>query len=213
MGARPLWALVSLGLPDWVDDAFLAALYRGIGDLAARHATAVVGGNLTRLPERLAVDVAVVGAAAHPILRSGALPGDVLYVTGPLGGAAADLTAGRHREPAPRVREGLALAATGRVHAMIDVSDGLAQDLGHICSESGVGAALDGGAIPLAPGATLEQALHGGEDYELLLAAPPGADLPVPLHRIGEVRPRGEGPTIDGRPLDARGWDHFAATV
>lgn len=210
MGARPLWALVSLGLPAWVDDGFLAALYRGIGDLATRYGLAVVGGNLTRLPERLAIDITVVGAAARPVARGGARPGDALYVTGCLGAAAAELAGGRHREPEPRLSEGRALAASGGVRAMIDISDGLVQDLGHVCAASGVGAALAAGSIPVAAGATLEQALYGGEDYELLLAAEPAARLPLPLYRIGELRPAGEGLTLDGRPLPVRGWDHFA---
>jgi thiamine-monophosphate kinase len=210
MGARPLWALISLGLPPRTDDGMLEGLYAGFGEMARRYGFAVVGGNLARLPGPLVIDVALVGGAERPVLRGGARPGDRLALTGPVGAAAAALARdGTHLEPVPRVAEGRALANCAT--AMIDISDGLAQDLGHLCAESRVGAALFSERIPVAPGATLEQALHGGEDYELLVALPPEAEPPVPVHVIGEVRPAAEGLTLDGAPLEPRGWDHFRA--
>lgn len=208
MGGRPLWALISLALTWESDDAFLAALYDGFLDMARQYRLAIVGGNLARSPDRLVIDVALIAAAAQPVLRSGARPGDRLAVTGPLGAAAAAWERERiHLEPTPRVAEGQALA--GRATAMMDLSDGLAQDLGHLCAASGVGAALFSHRIPVAPGATLEHALFGGEDYELLVALPPDAEPPIPLHVIGQVRPAAEGITLDGVPLELRGWDHF----
>jgi thiamine-monophosphate kinase len=228
-GGTPRWARCSRGLPPETPADFLDAFYAGLGGLAAEHGVAVAGGNLARLPERLAIDVVVLGTAVRPVGRHGARPGDRLYVTGPLGRAAAGLRwllAGRdpaafphlvaaQRTPEPRLREGRALAAVAS--AMLDISDGLAQDLGHLCAASGVGAELDAAAIPVdadtrAAAAELgldplSLALHGGEDYELLFAAPPDAAVPCGI-AIGRVV-AGAGLRLDGRPLAPRGWDHF----
>ena len=181
--------------------------------------------------------------AGKALRRSGALPGDQLYVTGRLGGAAAGLaklaksgrsprnvadparvsaTLAPHLYPVPRVLQGLALRSRGLVSAAIDLSDGLSTDLAHLCEESGVGAVLQVGKLPVAPGASLEQAMHGGEDYELLFAARPSIGLPrtiagVSITRIGFLTPHNPGEPVtmveNGSisPLDSRGWEHFQA--
>jgi thiamine-monophosphate kinase len=219
MGGTPRWCLVSLGLP--TPSTFVDGLYEGLGDMARRHGVLVAGGNIARLPERMAIDITVLGTAAHPVMREGARPGDHIYVTGALGRSAAGLQCllkgnrnhpalvEAHLDPPPRIAEGKALV--GVATAMIDISDGLAQDLGHICERSGVGAALD--AVPIDEETrqtaaelgldALRLALHGGEDYELLYTAPPGA----PGIHIGVITTGGL--TLDGQPLAPKGWDHF----
>lgn len=221
MGGTPRWCLISLGLP--APSPFVDGLYEGLGDMARRHGVLVAGGNIARLPERMAIDITVVGTAANPILRSGARPGNDIYVTGPLGRSAAGLQCllrgnrnhpalvAAHLDPQPRIEQGRQLAALAT--AMIDISDGLAQDLGHICERSRTGANLDSASIPIDDETRraaaelgldpLRLALHGGEDYELLYAGPAGA----PGVRIGQVT--AGGLTLDGQPLDPRGWDHF----
>jgi thiamine-monophosphate kinase len=200
MGARPLWALCSLGLPPrWGPDE-VAALASGMAELARAHGVAVVGGNLARVRERLVVDVAAVGATSRPFLRTGARAGDLLVVTGRLGAAAAglrllarpDLGARwpdllrANRRPEPRLREGVALAerAPEAVHAACDVSDGLVRDAARLVPPD-LGLELWAHALPIpdavraaaeALGAeALDWALYGGEDYELLLAVDPSS--------------------------------------
>ena len=221
MGGTPRWCLCSLGLPTtsafW--ERFYEGFYEGLAEMARRHGVIVAGGNIARLPERMAIDITVLGSAKHPITRNGARPGDHLYVTGPLGRSAAGLRCllsgnqthpalvAAHRDPQPRIAEGKALV--GVATSMLDISDGLAQDLGHLCK----GAALTSADIPIDAETrqaaaelgldALDLALHGGEDYELLYTAPAGA----PGIRIGTVT--ASGLTLDGHPLDPRGWDHF----
>jgi thiamine-monophosphate kinase len=172
-------------------------------------------------------DIVLVGAVprGHALLRSGAKPGDLLYVTGALGGAAAGLARlaelafyprldplripkkleallAPHLYPQPRIAQGLWLQRRSLASAALDLSDGLSTDLAHLCEESGVAAEVDAAALPIHPAATLDQALHGGEDYELLFTAPPAARLPraiagVPVTRIGRiVKARAGRPTI-----------------
>jgi len=210
MGGRPLWALSSLGVPDGMTAAEVEALCAGLAEAAAAYGTAVVGGNLARNPERLVLDVTVLGAARRPLSRAGARPGDLVGVTGRLGAAAAGLALLRggerlraacgaaageclqaQRRPQPRVAEGLALGALGPqgVRAMCDVSDGLAIDLARLCGGT-LGAVLWREALPV-PAAVraaaacagedaLQWALHGGEDYELLCAVAPEAASAAP---------------------------------
>ncbi len=254
MGARPLAAFVSLGLPPsltsslgrqkpWVD-----RFYNGFLSLANTHKTPLAGGDLAESPLALA-DVVLLGAVpqGRAMLRSTARPGDVLYVTGSLGGAASALlqltaiTANHpelafprriptrlvsvlqpHLYPEPRIAQGLRLQRRRIASAAIDVSDGLSTDLAHLCEESGVAAELDAASVPIAPGASLDQALHGGEDYELLFTASPAVRVPpaiagVPLTPIGRiVRRRSGSPQIllatsKGQvPLEPRGWEHFS---
>jgi thiamine-monophosphate kinase len=266
MGARPVAAFLSLGLPrsltvvprrrpgglrpgsrseacSWVErffDGFLA--------LAEAHSTPLAGGDLAESPLAVA-DIVLVGAVprGRALLRSGAKPGDLLYITGTLGGAAAGLARlgelaesrpgssnppripkkleaelAPHLYPQPRIRQGLWLQRGGLASAALDVSDGLSTDLAHLCQESGVAAEVDAALLPVHPAATLDQALHGGEDYELVFTAPATARLPrsiagVKITRIGRIvkARRGEPAlkllTPQGpRPFEPRGWEHFS---
>lgn len=236
MGAQPLACFLSLGLPtelpqSWVDD-FFAGLMR----LGARFACLLAGGDLAESGDRVVADVMVVGSvpAGKGLLRSSARPGDIIYVTGQLGGSSASLrqlfsggiTAlsrdrdhSRHFYPEPRIEVGRELRERKLANAMIDLSDGLSTDLGHICEESGVGAMLNQLLLPISPGATLEDGLHGGEDYELLFTAPPSRKIPVqiagvPITEIGWIRrERGIWITdLKSKPkrLTPKGWQHFA---
>ncbi|MFW6027917.1 MAG: thiamine-phosphate kinase [bacterium] len=221
MGAAGAFALVALSLegdePDWVRE-----LARGMARAARDADLRIVGGNIARGPLNIAVSAHGYVPPGAALLRSGARPGDGVYVTGELGGAAAALTRGglarlrtdadldalsrRYFLPQARLAEGLALR--GHATSAIDLSDGLAQDLGHVCEASGVGVALTSGSIPVAAGASLEQALSGGDDYELcftLPGTPPALDVPV--HRIGRVEAE-PGVRLDGRPLTG-GYRHF----
>ena len=256
MGARPLAAFLSLALPRelvqnararsaapaWIDrflDGFLT--------LATQTGTPLAGGDLAE-SALFTADVVLVGAVprGRALLRSGARAGDLLYVTGSLGGSAAGLVGLRqlaeskgaasppriparlapvlapHLYPQPRLFAGLALVRRKLATAAIDISDGLSSDLAHICEESRVRAEIDATALPIRAAATLEQALHGGEDYELLFTAPSATRVPrslggVPVTRIGRIlRPLVGRPLVTlltpsgSEPLPPRGWQHFA---
>ena len=199
MGAEPLCLLASLGLPEGFDE--VAALAEGL----AAHGVPLVGGDLVRA-QSLVVSVAVLGRAGRPVLRSGGRPGDRLVVTGELGGQAAS---GFTRPVVPRLAEGRALAAVAT--AMIDISDGIAADAGRLAAASGCQAVVELGRLPVAAGATVEQAASGGEDYELLAALPPQATPPVPVVEVGRLA-EGEGCVLldpAGSPVDLHGWEHF----
>ena len=246
MGARPIAVFLSLGLPRelartgtrrpaWIDrflDGFLA--------LAAKHRTPLAGGDLAESSIVLA-DIVLVGVApmGEALLRSGARPGDLIYVTGNLGGSAAGLREIRERStgkglsksllanvaphlwPEPRIPQGLWLRRHGVAAAAIDISDGLSTDIEHLCVESGVSAEIDAPALPLFPGVTMEDALHGGEDYELLFTARPSARVPqriagVPVTRIGKMTKSRKGHSrvslVDAagqHALQPHGWEHF----
>jgi thiamine-monophosphate kinase len=235
MGARPLWALVALALPADTDPARVAGIARGLGQCARRHGVAVVGGNVTRA-RQLSLTVTVVGSAPRPLRRAGARPGDAVLVSGTVGDAAMGLSrrapaalARRQRRPTPRLALGLALR--GIASAAIDVSDGLAQDLGHLCEASGVGACVRLERLPLSAAyrrATraapdpFAAALSGGEDYELCVAVPArkvaaalrAADRArTPLAVVGEIV-RGSGVRVlergGGLHPVPRGHDHLA---
>jgi thiamine-monophosphate kinase len=238
MGAEPAWALLTLTLPR-SDEDWLSRFAAGFGELAARHGTALVGGDTTAGPLTATVAIAGFTEPGRAIRRAGARPGDGIWVSGLPGEAAAGLAvlqgglgggaaargrlAGRFLRPEPRVALGRALR--GAATACIDVSDGLAGDLAKLCAASGVGADLVGSDLPLSPdlaecagtGEALRLLLGGGDDYELLFTLPPG--LPAPdaaaagagVTRIGTVR-AGTGITLDGGPLPrdvAHGFDHF----
>lgn len=246
MGARPVAAFLSLGLPPELTkavgraDSWLDRFFDGFFRLARDHKTPLAGGDLGESPITVA-DVVLIGAvpAGTALRRSVACPGDLLYVTGSLGGAAANLPSvsepvlkrkgGRispaqkaHFFPEPRVPQGLVLHRRGLAAAAIDLSDGLSTDLMHLCEESGVGATIYTELLPIAEGATLKQALHGGEDYELLFAARPGIRMPrsiasVPITRIGELTRSKSHPSVvivtsggKAEPLESDGWEHFA---
>jgi len=178
MAGRPLAALVTLALPKNFDPDFIARIYAGMNLLARRHGVAIVGGETTSNPERLLISVALLGEVARDqcVLRSGARDGDALFVTGDLGGS----LAGKHLEFEPRLAEGRWLAEHFSIHAMIDLSDGLAGDLRHLLERSQVGAELLARSIPISRAARarartetpskppLVAALTDGEDYELL---------------------------------------------
>jgi thiamine-monophosphate kinase len=180
MAGRPIAALVTLALPRKFDAGFLKKIYDGMGVVARRYELAIVGGETTTNPERMLISISMIGDVEREkcILRAGAKPGDALFVTGELGGS----LAGRHLEFEPRLREARWLADQFRIHAMIDISDGLAGDLRHILEKSGVGAELLGSAIPVSRTAKLHAragsnaktallaALTDGEDFELLFA-------------------------------------------
>lgn len=255
MGARPVAAFLSLAVPaeftrrkgfavSWVD-----RFYSGLLALAERWQVPLAGGDLAQAPggarARAAADIVVVGAVARgrALLRSGARAGDALYVTGTLGGAAAELRAltrsprqframtaanaeHPHFFPQPRIAVGRALVRRRLATAAIDVSDGLSVDLQHVCEESGLRAEIDVALLPLGIGATLphvklNDALHGGDDYELLFTADSAMRMPksiagVPVHRIGRMLRRRSGePQMmllqNGRrrELKAEGWEHF----
>lgn len=222
MGGVPTHLLVTVAGPPATD---LGLLYEGIGAAAGHWNCAVVGGDLANAPT-LVVTVAISGSLpGPPILRSGAVAGDGIWVSGPLGLAAAGLrvlkeggkgatgvAVDAHRRPRPSVAAGLAARAAG-ASAMIDVSDGLAADLGHLADASGVGMAVE--VVPAGVGATEEEALVGGEDYVLAFTAADDqavlaafAALPPPL-RIGTCLPESGDRRILGRPFPTRGgWEH-----
>jgi len=213
VGGRPLHALLTVAGPPSTD---LDLLARGVAEAAAEWGCAVVGGDLTNAP-LIVVSVAMTGGIeGAPVLRAGARPGDVLWLTGPLGGSAAGLralregrpddpNAARHRRPRARPAEGQTARRTGAT-AMVDVSDGLAADVGHLAAASGVGVALDD--IPVAAGATEDDALGGGEDYELVFALPADAEPPEGSIRIGVCTGDPSERTLRAEPLPDAGWEH-----
>lgn len=220
MAGTPRWAVVSLGLPPSTPVRFVDGLYDGLGACARRFATAIVGGDTVRAPQ-VVVDVAILGTAGPrgPVLRRGARPGDALFVTGRLGGS---LASGRHARFTPRVREAQALAARLPVHAMMDLSDGLASDLWQLARASRAALRVEAARLPVSrAGKTVYHALMDGEDFELLFAVPAWAAARVPTRlgacpvtRIGEVRARGarvELQTRHGRiqTLIPSGFRHF----
>jgi thiamine-monophosphate kinase len=221
MGASPRFALVSLALPPWVDRKWIRGFYRGMTALASRYGVRIVGGDLSKAG-KLACDVVVTGAVptGQALRRSGAKPGDRIVVTGTLGGSSLGFETAkgpalrRHLRPEPRIEAGEAIRSKLGATACMDLSDGLAMDLHRLGKESGVAGHLHW-ALPLFPGASLRQALMGGEDYELLFTVPPSVKLPpviagIPLTDIGEMRKGRAGyVTFAGRPLPVSGWDPF----
>lgn len=224
MGGLPRHAVISIGLPRGTGVSFVDGVYRGLRRCAARFGVNLVGGDTVRSP-KIVLDVAILGEVERDraVLRSGARPGDALMVTGRLGGA---VRSGRHLSFTPRAREARALAARTRIHAMMDLSDGLWVDLPRMCRASGVHAVLEPERIPRSRGCSLRQALADGEDFELLLAVPAGeaerlarwarGHLRCGLTRIGRVvRPAGEGPVTFAdaggrrRKVSFRGFEHF----
>ena len=220
MGGEPRFCLLSLAVPQWANQAWVDRFYRGFLRLARQTSTPLAGGDLARTG-RLACDVIVCGAVPKngALLRSGARPGDGIYVSGLLGGSALGLAGAkgrarkRHLRPEPRLKLGRFLRDQLHAHAAMDLSDGLSLDLRRMCLASGVSAEIE--PPPLFPGATLEQALHGGEDYELLFTIPPKTHPPhdfegVPLTRIGTITARRPGSVrLAGKPLPHLGFDHF----
>jgi thiamine-monophosphate kinase len=191
-GADPVGLIVSLSTPGRTQVEDVLELYEGI----AETGVPVLGGDTTR-SELLMLSVTALGRSERVPGRGGARPGDLLVVTGPLGAAGAAFRAGRYLRPAPRLAEGKRLARVA--HAMLDISDGLARDAGHIADRSGVRCTIELDRVPLAEGATVDD-LNFGEDFELLAATPDPLDFTV----IGRCD---EGSGVDGLPPG--GWDHF----
>src|SRR5579871_6958061 len=240
MGGIPLAAFLSLALPETLPQKWVDEFVRGLLRLAKQHDISLAGGDTAQSPSGAMADIVVLGSAPRgkAIHRSGARPGDKIYVTGTLGGAAAALEmqrAGkklhprnfpRYFYPEPRVAAGKYLCEHALATSMIDSSDGLSTDLVHICAESGVGAELRADAIPRAHVGKwrreidLPLALHGGEDYELLFTVRPGKKIPatiagVTVYEIGRIV-RGRRIFLldsDGKceELKPGGWEHFAA--
>jgi thiamine-monophosphate kinase len=241
MGAQPIACFLSLALAKSTPQKWVDGFLRGFLKLAERYSCTLAGGDTSSSPSSIIADVMVLGSVpqSKAVLRSSAKLGDIIYVTGTLGGAAAELdrlrkqkaprlrpaqraslgmTSSRQFVPEPRVEIGQFLRNNKLAYAMIDVSDGLSTDLNHICEESGVGAILNSALLPVARNATLEQALHGGEDYELLFTAPAKAKVPVeiagvPITEIGwTTGERGVYITdlrSKPKPLRPQGWEHF----
>lgn len=227
MGARPTWFTVALGLPPSIGARELVRVGRAMSTLARQHGARLVGGNVTRAAE-LSITITASGALAGPPLRrSGARAGELVFVSGPLGDAAGGLRAltGGARAPRlvraqrrPHPHLGFISRARPFVSAAIDVSDGLAQDLEHVCHASRVGAALRTDALPLsrelvrfAGASARDLALRGGEDYVLLVTAPPRHRerlLALGAFEVGVITRR-RGLTLDGAPLTGRlGFQH-----
>jgi thiamine-monophosphate kinase len=235
MGGEPLACFLSLGLPANLPQTWVDGVLRGLLALARRFKIQLAGGDISSA-RQITADIVVTGQvpAGKGLLRSGARPGDRIYVTGSLGGPAAvlkQLFAGKkvrparsnpHFYPTPRLEVGSWLRKRGLATAMIDMSDGLSVDLAHICEESRVSARIAASQIPIGKGADLHLALHGGEDYELLFTSPKRARVPgqiagVRITEIGEVMNQSDysaaiqilGDNGKVRPLAQRGWEHF----
>ncbi len=234
MAGKPLAALVTIALPRDHDPKRIAAIYKGLTALASKYDVAIVGGETTTNPERMLISVCLLGSVptGKAALRSGAKPGDAIFVTGELGGS----IAGKHLDFEPRLAEARWIAENFELRSMIDLSDGLAGDLRHILDASGAGAELLAGAIPISRATKLAArsgsaakpallaALTDGEDFELLLTVPgsqavrlldawkkafPGLRLSC----IGKITSRRGVLLRDKsgvRPLSANGYAHFA---
>ena len=219
MGGAPRFCLVSLALPDSTGQAWMNQFYTGLLKLAKRTGTVLAGGDLARA-QRILCDIVVAGSVprGRALRRDGARAGDSIYVSGRLGGSALGLETRRgrawkrHLSPEPRLALGQYLRKLGATAAM-DISDGLSLDLHRLAQASGVCAEIE--LPPVFPGATREQALHGGEDYELLFTVPAGTRAPerfgnTALTRIGRMRRGPAGSVLlGGRPLPPLGYDHF----
>ena len=218
MGGEARFCLVSLALAQWNDARWLDGFYKGLGELAARENTAIAGGDLGRSAVTTC-DIVVCGAAARGkwLRRDTAHAGDAIYVSGELGGSALGLATGkgaayrRHLRPEPRLALGRYLRT--RATAAMDLSDGLSLDLHRLATASGLAADII--APPVFPGAALEEALHGGEDYELLFTASARTRFPrefagLRITRIGTMRKGRAGEVfLHGTPLPPLGYDHF----
>jgi thiamine-monophosphate kinase len=251
MGGRPLYATTSIAFPRGLTARFVEDFYKGLASLAKQHGVVLIGGDTCSSQRDIFVDVTVIGEIepAKIVTRSGARPGDLLYVTGALGGSAMGLEwltrsstnawgalakrrksslVQRHLRPEPRCAAGRFLADRRLPSAMIDVSDGLSTDLGHLCQQSQVGAIVDAKRIPLPKSSSLSipqlhdwlgYALNGGEDYELLFAVPsrrrkkvPRAIQGLPIHEIGFFTSRPGTWLVQGdqqTEFFPSGFDHF----
>ncbi len=249
MGGEPLAAFLSFALPADLDQKWVDGFMHGFSALARKFSVTLAGGDTAQSPAGILADIMVLGSVPQgkAVLRSGAGVADDIYVTGKLGtGVSAlnrllageppakvlgDKSARKHFHPVPRIEIGRYLRERGLASAMIDISDGLSTDLAHICEESNVSAWIAEEAIPVKSGATLDDALHGGDEYELVFTARPQKHkaIPkslggVPITWIGAItkpaHPRGRKPKSSARlwlvnndcgptELKPRGWEHF----
>jgi thiamine-monophosphate kinase len=240
MGGEPVAAFLSLALPRHLPHSWVGRFARSLISLAERYGVTLAGGDTAESPNGILADIVVVGTVpkGKAVLRSGARPGDRIYVSGELGGSAAAVWRMRKRPkrklnpreyprhffPEPRIELGRILREKGLASAMIDTSDGLSTDLAHICEESGVGAEIQAEAIPRASvgkplrEVELQFALHGGEDYELLFTAPRGKRIPsriagIPITQIGHITRQRKIFLMNhggvGYELPPQGWEHF----
>lgn len=223
-GAEPVGLLAAWGLPEDLDIEVVETIAAGFAEMADDHGCPVIGGDTKRADELTIAGVALGTVDGHGMPRCGAEPGQAVCVTGELGAAARDLARWRDGgtegldallAPTPRIAEGRALADAG-ASAAVDLSDGLADALHRLQEAAGVGIALDGDEIPVAEGATREQAVFGAGDFELVAtidgdrvreAIDAVRQAGGELARIGEVVE--EGVTLDGEPVEDRGWGHF----
>lgn len=252
MGGEPQFAVISMGLPKDMPVAGVDDLYDGLQSLAERSQTAIVGGDTTSSPGGLFLSLAVVGRVEerHLARRKGARIGDEIFVTGSVGAARAGYLVlnsermikeerfatlvKKHLTPFPRLQEARFLVQNFPISAMIDISDGLASEVHHICRCSQVGAILTANSFPIeteaievamrSSGQALDYALYGGEDFELLFAVPPGyaedlvrkfkQSFDLPCTRIGEVRRASAGVELEMASgqrvaIESKGFDHF----
>ena len=239
MGGEPVAAFLSLALPRKLPQKWVDGFMRGFLRLADEYGVSLAGGDTAESPTGVLADIIVLGSVptGKVILRSGARPGDRIYVTGQLGASAATLKLllegksrirpsnfRRHFYPVPRIDVGRFLREKNLASAMIDISDGLSTDLAHICEESGVGAEILEQAIPKATigkpahAVDIRFALHGGEDYELLFTAQQGKRIPsriagVGITQIGQIQRTKNIVMINergtARELRPQGWQHF----
>ena len=252
MGGKPTYALVSLGLPADFPVKNYDRLFEGMRDELLPHGARIVGGNLAQTRDFLVVDVTLLGEVdrSRVLTRGGARVGDRIFVTGKVGASGAGFQVlsafgkrfpprykglvARHLSPTPRADLGRRIAHAGIATAMIDLSDGVAGDLYHVCTRSGVGAEIHEDRLPLperigevaakAGRSVIDLALHSGEDYELLFTVPPRIAAEtvqsvfggsgVPVTEIGTIVGRDDGYIlVDSRgnrsPLEPAGWDHF----
>jgi thiamine-monophosphate kinase len=223
MGGEPIACFLSLALPPKLPQRWVDNFMAGFLGLVHRFRTPLAGGD-TSTAEKITADIVVLGRvpAGKALLRSKARPGDRIWVSGKLGGSAAIVkrlysgeeispnASNRHFYPIPRLAVGRWLQENKLATAMIDTSDGLSVDLAHICEESAVDGVLNLDAIPIANGADLSLALHGGEDYELLFTLPRGKPAPPRTTQIGTIiRGTPGAMSFQGRKLKPRGYDHF----
>jgi thiamine-monophosphate kinase len=252
MGATPTFAFISIGFTSRETVENLDRLYDGFVDCLNRYGARLAGGDTNATPDHLVLSVTQLGTVQpdRAMTRSAARIGDILLATGTLGDSAAGLALlteyglaraekmdkdliNTHRRPQPRIVAGKAAAASGKVHAAMDISDGIAADVAKLCAASGVGARLDSGALPISEATrttanllhrdAVEFALNGGEDYELLMAVAPGdvddvtkaiVDAGTSITPVGEITKSGMrimAPNgTDEIPAESRGWDHFS---
>ena len=233
MGGKPIATFLSLALPKTLPEQWMQEFMEGYNGISEKYGAALLGGDTTCSPDRICINVTVLGTCPRgkAKLRSAARPGDLVCVTGTLGDSAAGLKLilggqkgaaprlmDRHYTPTPRVEEGLALSCLPGVHAMMDISDGVGSDLRHILDESGVGARIDTGKLPISKELQAlcsekgwdpkELALSGGEDYELLFTMDPQETPDIPYTVIGEIT---ANPTVtwEGGSRDYMGYKHF----